>query len=52
VVEFRERAVGDAELPEAGEESPAQVERELVMRVEQILHFSQGPHSDVSECDG
>lgn len=29
--------------------APPQVERELTIKVDEILHFSQGPHSDEPE---
>lgn len=49
VAEIRERSVIDGYVPEVGEEARPQVERELVIQVDQVLHFSQGPHSDVPE---
>jgi hypothetical protein len=47
VEEVRERAVVDGHVPELGEETLPQVERELVIRVDEVLPFRQGPHSDV-----
>lgn len=49
VVEIRDRAVMDGYAPETDEQALPQVERELEVRVEQTLHFSQGPHSDEPE---
>lgn len=49
VTEIKEQAVIDGYVPEAGEGASPQVERELVISVEEILHFSQGPHSDEPE---
>lgn len=50
VEEMRELSMLDGYLP--GEEatpSPPQVERELRVRVEQVLAFCHGPHSDAAE---
>lgn len=49
VEQVRERSVIDGYVPEEGEETPPQVERQLVIHVDEVLHFSQGPHSDVPE---
>ena len=49
VAKVRERSVVDGYVPEPGETGPPQVERELVIEVDQVLHFSQGPHSDEPE---
>jgi hypothetical protein len=49
VTEIEDRAVIDGYVPEAGEGTSPQVERELVIRVDEILHFSQGAHSDEPE---
>lgn len=49
VTEVKEQAVMDGYLPEAEEQALPQVERELGIRVEEILYFSQGPHSDEPE---
>lgn len=49
VAEVREGAVVDGYVPQPRETAPPQVERELVIEVDQVLHFSQGPHSDEPE---
>ena len=49
VEEVRERSVVDGYVPQPGETAPPQVERELVIEVDEVLHFSQGPHSDEPE---
>lgn len=49
VTEIEEQAVIDGYAREAGEGAPPQVERELVISVDEVLHFSQGPHSDEPE---
>jgi hypothetical protein len=49
VEDVRERSVVDGYVPEPGETPPPQVERELIIGVEKVLHFSQGPHSDEAE---
>jgi hypothetical protein len=49
VVEVKEHAVMDGYLPEAAEQALPQVERELSISVDEVLHFSQGPHSDEPE---
>lgn len=52
VVERREGAVVDGFAEELREEGPPQVEQELVIRVDEILRFSQGPHTDEPEWSG
>lgn len=49
VQEIRERSVIDGYVPKKGESTPPQVERELVIEVDDVLAFTQGPHSDVPE---
>ena len=49
VTEVKEQAVMDGYMPEAAEGPLPQVERELVIRVDEILHFRKGPHSDEAE---
>lgn len=46
VTEVKEQAVIDGYVPEASEQAGPQVERELAIRVGEILRFRQGPHSD------
>lgn len=49
VMEVKEQAVMDGYVPEEAEGTLPQVERELVIRVDEILHFRKGPHSDEPE---
>lgn len=49
VAEVEELAVVDGYAGRAADEIPPQVERELVIDVERVLDFSQGPHSDRPE---
>jgi hypothetical protein len=49
VTEVKEQAVIDGYVPEGAEGGPPQVERELIVSVEEVLHFSRGPHSDEPE---
>ncbi len=46
VVDVRDLAMVDGYAP--GQEPVPQVERELVIRVADVLRFRQGPHSDVA----
>jgi hypothetical protein len=49
VTAVEEQAVIDGYVPEAGKGAPPQIERELVISVDEILDFSRGPHSDEPE---
>ena len=49
VAEVEELAFVDGYAARMGDEAAPQVERKLVIEVERVLDFSQGPHSDRPE---
>ena len=50
VEDIRELAFADGDAPEVGTSEPLpQVESQLMVRVDKVVHFSHAPHSDVEE---
>lgn len=49
VTEVKEQAVIDGYVPESTAQLAPQVERQLGIEVDEVLYFSQGPHSDEPE---
>jgi len=49
VTEVKEQAVIDGYVPKSTAQLAPQVERQLGIEVDEVLYFSQGPHSDEPE---